>query len=299
MDNHGSDGLQMPAQFDPVAVEYDFEASLRPDHDFFLRHLPAVRGAALDVGSGSGILTLELARRFDEVVGVDISSEMLAIARARRSAANLTYLRMDANDLRLDATFDYIVSRTTFHHLTDVPAVVRRLKAMLRLRCLRQPVGYTWSGPGRSSCRTCFGMDGGRPGGSCGFAHPASGSITWPQTGTSHRAGFRRCTAARCPAVRSPVSDRSWASRGRTLRHDLAQSPRVRRHHIARATPPVRETGGVAARGSARLARRASVDPPRSPNRPRRPGASPPGTGGSPGRRAARRPSPGSPWRRR
>ncbi|HWI61325.1 MAG TPA: methyltransferase domain-containing protein [Symbiobacteriaceae bacterium] len=139
--------------FDPVAREYDFAGALLQDHSFFLRNLSQGRRRALDVGCGSGLLTSALAPHYGEVVGIDISQEMLALARATRGAPNITYLEMDAHHPALGQPFDLIVSRTTLHHLADLPAVLEAWKALLapggRLVLLdnvsERPTPPTWS----------------------------------------------------------------------------------------------------------------------------------------------------------
>jgi SAM-dependent methyltransferase len=99
------------------------------DHDFFLRNLPSGRGAPLEVGCGSGLLARELARRFDEVVAIDLSLPMLLLARRDNAAANIAYRQMDANALALEGRFDFVVSHTTFHHLADVPRTLATLRS--------------------------------------------------------------------------------------------------------------------------------------------------------------------------
>ncbi|MEH6971339.1 class I SAM-dependent methyltransferase [Bacillus sp. JJ675] len=118
-------------QFDKVAEEYDFAASLLNDHSFFLSNMPLKKGTALDIGCGTGLLAHELSGHFDHVIGIDLSNEMLEIARRKRRVPNTEYLKMDANDLRFSGLFDFIVSRTTFHHLEDVPNVICRMKELL------------------------------------------------------------------------------------------------------------------------------------------------------------------------
>jgi len=120
------------ASFDRVAEGYDFMDSLYNNNEFFLANMPGERGAALDVGCGSGIVAEALAPHFGRVAGIDISEPMLAIARARRQLPNVEYMLADAADLRGEAEYDYIVSRTTFHHIADVPELLERLKELLR-----------------------------------------------------------------------------------------------------------------------------------------------------------------------
>lgn len=124
--------IKTPGSFDGIAEGYDFIASLSPErNEFFLNRLTDRRTAALDVGCGSGILASELADHYARVVGIDISTDMLRIARTKRPRPNVTYLQMDANAIELDGPFDLICSINTFHHLTDLSAALDRLKRLL------------------------------------------------------------------------------------------------------------------------------------------------------------------------
>ncbi len=107
--------------FDPIAEEYDFLASLdRSKNDAFLENLPANRASALDIGCGSGVLAAELSEHFEEVVGLDVSSEMLAIGRVKRSLPSVTYVRMDAAHIAFKRRFDFVCSANTYHHLKEL-----------------------------------------------------------------------------------------------------------------------------------------------------------------------------------
>ena len=118
--------------FDAFATEYDFAATLQNQNDFFTNNLSVTKGAALDIGCGSGILAFELAQYYDNVVAVDLSAKMLAIASQKRSAPNIEYIQMDANQLALDRQFDLIVSAATFHQLLNLPAALSELKKLLK-----------------------------------------------------------------------------------------------------------------------------------------------------------------------
>jgi 2-polyprenyl-3-methyl-5-hydroxy-6-metoxy-1,4-benzoquinol methylase len=52
-------------------------------HGWILRNLPARRGAAVDVGCGTGVLAGKLAARFTGVTGIDVDEGMAAAATAR------------------------------------------------------------------------------------------------------------------------------------------------------------------------------------------------------------------------
>ncbi len=79
-----------------------------------LKKLEAPR-AVLDLACGTGILTLQIARRFPRcrVVGVELREEYLAFARQKAKAdqlRNVEWIRCRAEDLHLGETFDYITS---------------------------------------------------------------------------------------------------------------------------------------------------------------------------------------------
>lgn len=76
---------------------------------------------AVDLGAGSGQLTLELARRAAEVKAVDISPRMLDLLQARASAeglANITSIALPLQAFDLPAaSVDLIVTNYALHHL--------------------------------------------------------------------------------------------------------------------------------------------------------------------------------------
>jgi len=102
-------------------------ASHERRYDFFLESLSQGRSKALDVGCGTGGLSLELSKHYGSVLAIDISEPMLKIARRKRSAPD-----MDADSLELVPEFDLIVSHTTFHHLKDVATTLETLKSTLK-----------------------------------------------------------------------------------------------------------------------------------------------------------------------
>jgi ubiquinone/menaquinone biosynthesis C-methylase UbiE len=88
---------------------------------------PTLRtGTALDFGCGVGRLSQALADHFDSVTGIDISEEMLALARSyNRHGARVRYLHNPHPDLRLlpDNTLDFVFSLITLQHME--PAYAR------------------------------------------------------------------------------------------------------------------------------------------------------------------------------
>jgi SAM-dependent methyltransferase len=85
--------------------EYD---SINPLVEFFLNSLPK-NGSILDIGSGTGIPFAKLfVERGFEYLGIDISSEMVKIARKNVPLAN--FKEMSMTDLDFDKRFDGIFS---------------------------------------------------------------------------------------------------------------------------------------------------------------------------------------------
>src|SRR5262245_55093392 len=82
----------------------------------------------LDVGCGTGATTLGL-RRFGSVVGLDIGSRALEVARSRGLAvARASAARLPARP----ATFDLVLALDVLEHLDDDVGAAREMLAALR-----------------------------------------------------------------------------------------------------------------------------------------------------------------------
>lgn len=96
--------------------------------------LPPVAGlSVLDLGCGMGQLCRELAQQgAAEILGIDISEKMLAVAAAE-PVAHLCYLRCAIEDFTADeASFDLIVSSLTLHYVQDFAHVCTGVARWLR-----------------------------------------------------------------------------------------------------------------------------------------------------------------------
>lgn len=113
-----------PGHFIPNAEPYDRLAALYNDYARWLvpaygRFLAAagryygqpVR-CVLDLACGTGLVSRQLARRTESVVGLDISEAMLQEARSRTAANNVRYIRGDFRGFCLAETFDATVCGT-------------------------------------------------------------------------------------------------------------------------------------------------------------------------------------------
>lgn len=91
--------------------------------------------AALDFGCGVGRLTQALARRFETVVGVDVSARMVELARrVNRYGSRVTYVANDREDLAPVAlgSVDFVYSNITLQHIAPDQAV-RYIREFLRV----------------------------------------------------------------------------------------------------------------------------------------------------------------------
>jgi ubiquinone/menaquinone biosynthesis C-methylase UbiE len=132
------------AVFDTVA--HDYERWVGPFADpIFAEAMAAIgddlaRGSrVLDVGCGPGTALRRVARVLDEgeVVGVDLSLEMLRVAHERVRAARLSNVALYQADVaRLPASFegafDLAYSCLVHHHIVDQLAAVRSIARALR-----------------------------------------------------------------------------------------------------------------------------------------------------------------------
>jgi SAM-dependent methyltransferase len=125
------------APLEVVRADFDRLARLaqgRWDHNVhyhpeLLRHVPPRVRDALDVGCGAGAFSRLLAPRCERLLGVDLSREMVRIARERAEAEGLAHLRfrvVDANSMPLSPeSLDLVVSIATLHHLPAEPTLAR------------------------------------------------------------------------------------------------------------------------------------------------------------------------------
>lgn len=91
---------------------------------------------ALDVGTGTGHTAFALAPHVAQVLGIDITPEMLAEGeglRARKGCPNVTFALADVQALTQDAaSFDLVTCRRAAHHFTDLPRALTEMRRVLR-----------------------------------------------------------------------------------------------------------------------------------------------------------------------
>src|SRR5262249_42759303 len=86
----------------------------------------------LELGCGTGSFTRQLARSGADIVAIDVSPELLEIARSNCSAPNVRYQIENACELSYDnAVFDSVVGSSVLHHL-EIEKALRDVYRVLR-----------------------------------------------------------------------------------------------------------------------------------------------------------------------
>jgi SAM-dependent methyltransferase len=120
------------ARYDGIAEWYDLDflgEAEAPEHAAAIRLLGRGPGRLLDLGCGTGAKSIGFRESGWEIIGVDISDDMLRLARAR----GLEVLRADVGDLPFDdATFDAAVSLWTHTDIDDFGTAIREVARVLR-----------------------------------------------------------------------------------------------------------------------------------------------------------------------
>jgi ubiquinone/menaquinone biosynthesis C-methylase UbiE len=174
------------ADFDRIAVlstaeHWDHNSHYHP---FLLKHLPPRLQNALDIGCGTGTFSRQLARRSEEVIGLDLSPEMIRVAESHSGEHNnIQYQVADVMNYPLpDNHFDSVASIATLHHL-PFREILLKIKAALKpngtLLVLdlfeerRTPLDFAYNALAFPVSRTLEGgADRGRAGSSGGMGSP-------------------------------------------------------------------------------------------------------------------------------
>ena len=133
----------MPPTFNDQAASYDrwYATPLgqlvdRVEKEAVFDLLPDLDGRrVLEVGCGTGNISLTLARRGAQVVGLDVSSPMLAAAqqKARQHGFPLNLIRGLAGSLPFnEESFDGVISILALDFISDRPGALRELMRVLR-----------------------------------------------------------------------------------------------------------------------------------------------------------------------
>jgi ubiquinone/menaquinone biosynthesis C-methylase UbiE len=88
-------------------------------HSFLIKHVPQNCENALEIGCGTGAFARLLSKRCKRVIALDLSPEMIRVARSRSTQfENIEFQLADAMTWDFpESEFDYVCSIATLHHL--------------------------------------------------------------------------------------------------------------------------------------------------------------------------------------
>jgi len=126
--------------YDGLAADYDREQFCSPvsivhktEYALFEARLPSLCSPSdrvLEIGAGTGIFTLPLARRCREVTAVDITPSMLEILKGkadREGLANIRTITADVETMQIEGRYDVACAFSSLEYLSDLQAFFRRL----------------------------------------------------------------------------------------------------------------------------------------------------------------------------
>lgn len=115
---------------------YDLEnQAFEPDGPFYQTLAQRIGGRVLDIGCGTGRITIPLAQAGFDITGLDITPKMLERARTKAGSLPIRWVEADARQFDLGTTFGVIIeSGAAFQHLltrADQEAMLTRVKEHL------------------------------------------------------------------------------------------------------------------------------------------------------------------------
>ncbi|AFL67377.1 class I SAM-dependent DNA methyltransferase [Sulfurospirillum barnesii] len=125
--------------FHKKSHQYEKEASrtnnVKNIGEAILERLPfdKTQTHVMDFGSGTGLLTEQIAPFVRKITTVDISASMNQVLRSKQEklACELAMLELDLVNTELEERFDGIVSSMTIHHVEDVQALFHKFHRLL------------------------------------------------------------------------------------------------------------------------------------------------------------------------
>jgi ubiquinone/menaquinone biosynthesis C-methylase UbiE len=129
-----------PKRFDDEAATWDDDPGHEKRQVAVARAIEAAvsldpRMSAVDVGGGTGRLSILLADRVGSVVVTDPSAGMVRVARQRIEAAGLgdrvRAVQADLTIDRLDGAYDVVWSSMALHHVQDLDGLLRSVARLL------------------------------------------------------------------------------------------------------------------------------------------------------------------------
>ena len=105
-------GIDLRAE---AARYYDRNPDMPDDVPFYIDHIPSEQAAVLELGCGTGRVTLPLTQHCDYIHGIDLSPAMISICESKLAKAGVPPSKVrvevgDITDFDLGRTFDLIIA---------------------------------------------------------------------------------------------------------------------------------------------------------------------------------------------
>jgi ubiquinone/menaquinone biosynthesis C-methylase UbiE len=138
--------------FDHFAANYDRRDELT--QGFITQWLEGVlsgRGgaSAIDLGCGTGRVAAKLADHYEHVLGIDLSQQMIDIARAKHKDPRITFERADLTTVT--GQYDLVISLMALHHVPDISAALSHISGLVApgglavlVDAANPPLGSRW-----------------------------------------------------------------------------------------------------------------------------------------------------------
>lgn len=114
--------------YDALTFDVDYENIASFIQEILQKH-GIKSGLVLDLACGTGTLTLALAQRGYEMLGADLSEDMLSVARQKEGAEGILFLNQSMDDFELYGTVDAIVCvLDSINYLTEPEALLKTFR---------------------------------------------------------------------------------------------------------------------------------------------------------------------------
>src|SRR5262245_19558232 len=122
------------SDFDRIALlSHESWNHNRHYHKFLLKQIPERCKQALEIGCGTGEFSRLLAQRSEKVLAIDLSPQMIRLARERsQDYQNIEFVTANVMAVPFsDEQFDCIATISTMHHLPTAPLLIT-IKTILK-----------------------------------------------------------------------------------------------------------------------------------------------------------------------
>ena len=115
--------------YDTLIKDVDYKKWVDYYLEIFQRYGLSDAKLGLDLGCGTGSITTEFCRRGFEMTGIDLSEDMLMVAREKSEGQDILYLNQDMCEFELYGTVDFIVSSLDcINYITDKRDLLKVMK---------------------------------------------------------------------------------------------------------------------------------------------------------------------------